>query len=135
MTGGAFLTRWFQKLRPLAPNLLLNGRSKTFHFALYPCQERLAVPNNQKSAERDSQAPAGVQGIEECAHLREVVHTTVFVPHGNAELIHIAHRIGLKEVLEELVFSFVQVPDERLSSFRNKDFLMSRSISNTHNFL
>ena len=41
MTGGAFLTRWFQKLRPLAPNLLLNGRSKTFHFALYPCQERL----------------------------------------------------------------------------------------------
>lgn len=35
------MTRWFQKLRPLAPNLLLNGRSKTFHFALYPCQERL----------------------------------------------------------------------------------------------
>ena len=43
MTGGAFLTRWFQKLRPLAPNLLLNGRSKTFHFALYPCQERLLI--------------------------------------------------------------------------------------------
>lgn len=36
------MTRWFQKLRPLAPNLLLNGRSKTFHFALYPCQERLS---------------------------------------------------------------------------------------------
>lgn len=37
------MTRWFQKLRPLAPNLLLNGRSKTFHFALYPCQERLGL--------------------------------------------------------------------------------------------
>lgn len=41
------MTRWFQKLRPLAPNLLLNGRSKTFHFALYPCQERLTETGYQ----------------------------------------------------------------------------------------
>lgn len=40
------MTRWFQKLRPLAPNLLLNGRSKTFHFALYPCQERFNDPDD-----------------------------------------------------------------------------------------
>ena len=43
MTGGASSTRWFLKLKPLAPSLLLNGRSKPFHFALYPCQERLVV--------------------------------------------------------------------------------------------
>lgn len=42
------MTRWFQKLRPLAPNLLLNGRSKTFHFALYPCQERLILMGDKK---------------------------------------------------------------------------------------
>lgn len=43
MTNGVFLTRWFLKLKPLAPSLLLNGRSKTFHFALYPCQERFSI--------------------------------------------------------------------------------------------
>ena len=56
MTGGAFLTRWFQKLRPLAPNLLLNGRSKTFHFALYPCQERLYELCYKKISESCAQA-------------------------------------------------------------------------------
>ena len=48
MTNGVFLTRWFLKLKPLAPSLLLNGRSKTFHFALYPCQERFAFLKKRK---------------------------------------------------------------------------------------
>lgn len=56
MTGGAFLTRWFQKLRPLAPNLLLNGRSKTFHFALYPCQERLDVLEHHRDVREQTVA-------------------------------------------------------------------------------